>query len=86
VDPGPRWIYGFTAGCLLGPLTMFVASLLLWEFCESWWEASNGEDMQYFGLMCDLIFGNAILFIPSFFVGGWVCATVADHVGCSRRH
>jgi len=78
VDPGPRYIYGLTAGCLVGPLTVVVTSVLLFRFRESLWEATGDDEDLYGGLMFRLLLGNVVLFIPAFFVGGWVCALVAD--------
>ena len=77
MDPGPRWIYGFTLGSFIGPLILVAAHEVLWEFREVWWEAPTGDDMQYFGLMCGLFLAGVILLVPSVLVGGWACARVA---------
>ncbi len=77
MDPGSRWIYGFTLGSFIGPMILVAVHQLLWEFREAWWESSTGDDMQYFGLMCGLFLAGVILLFPSVLVGGWVCARVA---------
>lgn len=85
MDPGPRWIYGFTVGAVVSPVGLSLALALLWEFRAAWCGPPSGDDLRYFGPFASLIAAGVVLLIPAALLGGWACGRAARWSGRTRR-